>query len=382
MRKQLVVLSLILGLAVSFSAVILNLRQDHGVYNAKDVLDLLRENTRHFASDVVWSKVDTYGHFGDWIQEKEDRKEIYYSIFSHQQEVRSLWRLSISLNSESTERVALVANGLGVSHGLLEEAVALLRGSIQQYPDQIRLYRLFGEMGILYFQVLKDGPRALRWFEKSLELLDRVPREQYNFDDVFNIKIYAFSASLIHFRQGNHMQAYEYHKMAFFESGPPEYDLVMDRFVEMASDQQNKAEAREYVKNAKKLKDEEDHHHHDHHHHHHDDHHDDDHHDDDDDHHEEHTKDHDDYHDDDDEHAKGHEDHHDEETESHRGQLTREQMSANNKELFRIYNQMIPRVNTKVYPAITNANTMVFALFAFLFLGILLFRSFQGSPKV
>ena len=46
------------------------MRQDAGVYLAKDIFDQLREETRYFASDLLWQRVDTYGHFGEWIKEK------------------------------------------------------------------------------------------------------------------------------------------------------------------------------------------------------------------------------------------------------------------------------------------------------------------------
>ena len=55
-----------LSAAICLASVLLNLRQTAGVYLAKDIFDQVREETRYFASDLLWQRVDTYGHFGEW----------------------------------------------------------------------------------------------------------------------------------------------------------------------------------------------------------------------------------------------------------------------------------------------------------------------------
>ena len=118
----------LLAIAICLATLLLNMRQDAGVYLAKDIFDQLREETDTFASDLLWQRVDTYGHFGEWIKEKDGNKELYYSVFSKQDEVRALWRLSVGLNNENISRVCLVANALGVNHKLFDEALTILRG--------------------------------------------------------------------------------------------------------------------------------------------------------------------------------------------------------------------------------------------------------------
>ena len=73
----------LLAIAICLATLLLNMRQDARVYLAKDIFDQLREETRYFASDLLWQRVDTYGHFGEWIKEKDGNKELYYSVFQN-----------------------------------------------------------------------------------------------------------------------------------------------------------------------------------------------------------------------------------------------------------------------------------------------------------
>ena len=225
---------------ICLATVLLNMRQTAGVFLAQDIFDQLREETRYFASDLLWQRVDTYGHFGEWIKEKDGNKELYYSVFSKQDEVRALWRLSVGLNNENISRVCLVANALGVNHKLFDEALTILRGAILQHQDHMRLYRLYGEMGIIYFQGMKDPIIALRYFQRSIEVLRRLNPNQYSFEDLFNIRLYAFSASLIMFQAGQLEDAYRYHRIAFYESGNNEYNIAMNKILQEKNEQQIK----------------------------------------------------------------------------------------------------------------------------------------------
>ena len=231
---------LLLSGAICLANVLLNLRQTAGVYLAKDIFDQLREETRYFASDLLWQRVDTYGHFGDWTKEKDGNKELYYSIFSKQAEVRALWRLSVGLNNENISRVCLVANALGVNHGLFDEALSLLRGTILQHQDHKRLYRLYGEIGIIYYQGMRDPIRALRYFQRSVEVLRRLNPQEYVFEDLFNIRLYAFSASMILFQSNQLEKAYKYHRIAFYEPGNDKYNLAMNKLLNEKGEQQVK----------------------------------------------------------------------------------------------------------------------------------------------
>ena len=230
----------LLAVAICLATLLLNMRQDAGVYLAKDIFDQLREETRYFASDLLWQRVDTYGHFGEWIKEKDGNKELYYSVFSKQDEVRALWRLSVGLNNENISRVCLVANALGVNHKLFDEALIILRGAILQHQDHVRLYRLYGEMGIFYFQGMRDPIKALRHLQRSIEVLRRLNTQEYSFEDLFNIRLYAFSASMILFQAGQLENAYKYHRIAFYESGNDEYNSAMTKLLREKGEQQLK----------------------------------------------------------------------------------------------------------------------------------------------
>ena len=232
---------LLLSGSICLATFLLNMRQTAGVYLAKDIFDQLREETRYFASDLLWQRVDTYGHFGEWIKERDGNKELYYSVFSKQAEVRALWRLSVGLNNENISRVCLVANALGINHKLFDEALTILRGAILQHQDHIRLYRLYGEMGIIYFQGMRDPIKALRHLKKSIEVLRRLNPREYSFEDLFNIRLYAFSASMILFQADQFEDAYKYHRIAFYESGNDEYNLAMTKMLNDKGEQQVKA---------------------------------------------------------------------------------------------------------------------------------------------
>lgn len=222
---------ILLVVAMSCAAILINLRQDIGVFLAKDLFDQLREETRYFASDFLWQKVDAYGHYGDWIKEKDDSRESSYSVFSQQNEVRSLWNLSVGINNENISRVCLVANSLGINSGLTKEAIDLLRGTILEHPDHIRKYRLYGELGVIYLQGQQEPIKALRYFEKSIEVLRKLDPKEYSFEDLFNIRLYSFSASIILFQAGLLERAYKYHRNAFFESGDDAYNAAMHKIM-------------------------------------------------------------------------------------------------------------------------------------------------------
>ena len=230
----------LLSAAICLASTLLNLRQAAGVYLAKDIFDQIREETRYFASDLLWQRVDTYGHFGEWIKEKDGDKEFYYSVFSKQAEIRALWRLSVSLNNENISRVCLVANALGVNHQRFDEALTILRGAILQHPDHKRLYRLYGEMGIIYFQGIRDPIKALRHLKHSIEVLRKLNPQEYSFEDLFNIRLYAFSASIILFNAKQPEEAYKYHRMAFYEPGNDEYNAAMNKMLDEKNEQQVK----------------------------------------------------------------------------------------------------------------------------------------------
>ncbi len=229
-----------LSAAICLASVLLNLRQTAGVYLAKDIFDQVREETRYFASDLLWQRVDTYGHFGEWIKETDGNKESYYSVFSKQAEVRALWRLSVGLNTKNISRVCLVANALGINHQLFDEALTMLRGAILQHQDHERLYRFYGEMGIIYFQGMRDPIKALRHFKRSIEVLRRLNPQDYLFEDLFNIRLYAFSASMILFNANQIEEAYKYHRMAFYEPGNDQYNAAMNNMLYEKGEQQVK----------------------------------------------------------------------------------------------------------------------------------------------
>lgn len=226
--------------AICLASVLLNLRQTAGVYLAKDIFDQVREETRYFASDLLWQRVDTYGHFGEWIKKTDGNKESYYSIFSKQAEVRALWRLSVGLNTKNISRVCLVANALGINHQLFDEALTILRGAILEHQDHRRLYRFYGEMGIIYSQGMRDPIKALRHFKRSIEVLRRLNPQDYIFEDLFNIRLYAFSASKILFDANQMEEAYKYHRIAFYEPGDDQYNAAMNKMLYEKGEQQLK----------------------------------------------------------------------------------------------------------------------------------------------
>ena len=66
---------------------------------------------------------------------------------------------------------------------------------------------------------MRDPIKALRHLQRSIEVLRRLNPQEYSFEDLFNIRLYPFSASMILFQAGQLENAYKYHRIAFYESG-------------------------------------------------------------------------------------------------------------------------------------------------------------------
>ena len=88
---------------------------------------------------------------------------------------------------------------------------------------------------------MRDPIKALRHLKKSIEVLRRLNPREYSFEDLFNIRLYAFSASMILYQADQLEDAYKYHRIAFYESGNDEYNLAMTKMLNDKGEQQVKA---------------------------------------------------------------------------------------------------------------------------------------------
>ena len=68
----------------------------------------------------------------------------------------------------------------------------------------------------------------------------KIESQEYSFEDLFNIRLYAFSASMILFQAGQLENAYKYHRIAFYESGNDEYNSAMTKLLREKGEQQVK----------------------------------------------------------------------------------------------------------------------------------------------
>jgi tetratricopeptide (TPR) repeat protein len=219
------------GMAVTHNALLMNERQNYPTLVQTNIMDVFKKEFRFFLSSVFWEKVDTYGHFGDWEKEEKDGKVEYYSVFKYQKEFVPLLKASVALDESFSQRVALLANTMAVSLGKVEEAQFLLRRAIGNHPKQERIFRLYGEMGLIAHQIEKNHPKALRWFEKCFSNLNRVKEGGWTRQDEFNLNLYGLSASLSAYLQKDYNLAYQYYKMGHFNNGSGEYQIKMEQIL-------------------------------------------------------------------------------------------------------------------------------------------------------
>jgi len=220
----------ILSLAIAINSVLLRYRQDTGtaVLSARtNVVSILQKELRFALSSYLWDKVDFYVHHGEWSEEEKGGRVNYYASYMNVPEFRPLLEWSTTVDPSFTEAVAILANSLAVSHGLVKRAKGVLKRSILEYPGQQRLYRLYGEYGLINYQLDKDFPAAVRFFKKTFETLNRLPFRQWSSEDRFNIRNYGLSAAKSAFYTKDFELAYQFHKASGFESGSGDFQDKM-----------------------------------------------------------------------------------------------------------------------------------------------------------
>ncbi|PCJ16338.1 MAG: hypothetical protein COB02_16375 [Candidatus Cloacimonadota bacterium] len=217
-------------LAVYFQSLILNFRQSHHIFKSRNIVHLAQKELKTFFSSWFWNKVDTYGHFGNWSKDTQKNGEVrYFTKITRQKDVEAIGDISIRLDPSFTQRVALIASELVFKSHDLEKARGVLFHSIVYYPEQLRLYRLYGEFGHIYHKKYNNHTKALRYFVKSKELLKRLNKKDYNFEDTFHIRLYAMNAGLSAYNLKKYDLAYEFYKLSGFESQSPEYTHRMEQ---------------------------------------------------------------------------------------------------------------------------------------------------------
>ncbi|MBW7874497.1 MAG: hypothetical protein H3C47_00750 [Candidatus Cloacimonetes bacterium] len=228
MKKNQVLLCLFLFvLGATFSTSLLLNRQALRDQGTQDLTQQVRQELSSFLSSYLWHKVDIYGHFGKWIEVKQGDKVDYMSIFKDQLEFVPLTRASISLDASFLGRVAVLANTMAVSMGRDEEALALLKSTIIEQSSHQAIFRLYGEVGLIQYQVKKDCTVALRYLEKAMHLSKRLPLSEYSSEDVFNQRFYGLAGASCSFEKGDIQKAFRFHQWSFFEPGNEEFEAVM-----------------------------------------------------------------------------------------------------------------------------------------------------------
>lgn len=232
MRNVLQAVLLPLALAIAFSALMLEFRQDMKQGGKPDILALLKLEASSFLGSVLWQKMDFYGHYGHWIEERDGDQIHYVSMFKAQREFVPLVKSSVALDPSSVSRVTLLANTLGASLERFEEARVVLQQSAIRYPQEMRLWRIYGEMGLLYSQVQNDCETALRYFDRAMFLSRRHPLAEYNREDLMNRRFYGYYAANCWIQAKNPDKAFPYAMWSFFEKGNAEYEEVLRPFRE------------------------------------------------------------------------------------------------------------------------------------------------------
>lgn len=241
-------------------SLLLKIRQETGLTSLNtDLTSSLRTEIRFALSSYLWKKLDFYMHYSDWQKEEtESGESAYYSSLLNTKEFRPLIEWSVSIDPSFTEAICILANTFAVSLGKIVEAKEVLRNSIQNHPNQTRIYRLYGEYGLITFQVERNYPRAVRFFQKSFQELVALPPSNWSSEDRFNIRNYGLSAALSAFHMGELNLAYQFHRISGFEEGPPDFQIEMDKLAETFGEAA--------LKNSHPLRHRKGSHYHDHHH--------------------------------------------------------------------------------------------------------------------
>ncbi|MCJ8343940.1 hypothetical protein MJH12_00195 [bacterium] len=337
--KSRVFIALFLFLAIYFQSLLLNYRQTHHIFKSRTVIHLLQKEFQVFFSSLFWNKVDTYGHFGDWKEEiQPDGQVKYFTSIERQKDVDAMGEISVALDPSFTERVALIASELALKRDDVSKARAILFRSIVYYPDQMKLYRLYGELGHIYYFKYNNYDKALRFFEKSRQFLKRVDPKSYNFEDTFHIRLYGLSAGLSAFKLRKYDLAFQFYRMSGYESGTKEYDLKMEQIAfyygEFKSLRKERAKTKRRKKAEKKFIDHKDHKH----------------------------------------EEEGHEGHghegHDHGEEIHeKKEVSSVEIALYNKKIKDQFLSLVPKINERIYSAISyqTANYLYLAIFLMIF---------------
>lgn len=217
------------------------------------MLHLVQKELQTFFSSWFWKKVDLYGHFGSWRKQIEKDGQIkYYSSIGRQKDVEAMGEISVSLDPSFTERVALIGSELALKQNNLEKAKKLLFHSIVYYPNQVKLYRLYGELGHIYYVKFKDYERAVRYYSKSVDHLKKLAPNLYTSEDTFHIRLYGLEAGLSAFHIKDYDLAYQFYKFSGYESGTKEYNQRMEQTAILFGDFQSIRKTKEIVKKQKK----------------------------------------------------------------------------------------------------------------------------------
>ena len=232
--RVIIVTAFCLAMAVSMHSILLKIRQENGMAAlGGDLTSSLRSEIRFALSSYLWKKLDFYMHYSDWQKENtEDGGATYYSSLLNTTEFRPLIEWSVSIDPSFTEAICILANTFAVSLGRVSEGKEVLRNSILNHPDQTRRYRLYGEYGLIAYQVEKNYPQAVRFFQKSFQELAIIPPSLWSSEDRFNIRNYGLSAALSAFFLKEMNMAYQFHRLSGFEEGPAEFQVEMDKMTE------------------------------------------------------------------------------------------------------------------------------------------------------
>lgn len=347
--KLRVFLFLFVMISIYFHSLILDFRQKHHVFTSRNMVHLVQQELQTFFSSWFWKKVDLYGHFGNWRKQVEKDGQVkYFSSLERQKDVEAMGEISIALDPSFTERVALIASELALKQNDIAKAKKILFHSIVYYPKQVKLYRLYGELGHIYYLKRKDYKTAISYYTKSIDSLRTLNPKLYNSEDTFHIRLYGLEAGLSAFHLKDYDLAYKFYKFSGYESGTPDYNQRMEQTAMFYGDFQSLRKQREITKKHKKAEKDfvEGHKGHDH-----------------------------------SSHDHSNHDHSEHKTGEHKQvkETGAKELAAFNQKMKQRFLSLVPEVNEKVFREISwkSANSMLFTLFFLIFL----FSFYQNRNK-
>jgi hypothetical protein len=213
------------ALVIACSSILVNQRMDRPGLVKQSIAEYFQSELRFFASSVLWKKLDTYGHYGKWKEKKSGDQILYYSSFRQQDEFMPLLKTTVKMDPELISRSALYASEL-YAQGKESEAIYFFRSLRMRFPENERLYRIYGELGLIATREHRTR-QALRYYERAFEVLPLLKEESRDWEDNIYVRMYAGMASQEAYQLGFYEKAFEYFVLSDYQPGSESYMAKM-----------------------------------------------------------------------------------------------------------------------------------------------------------